>query len=563
MDAVALLVTVCCLGCWGIFPVVYLIAWIIKVSHINTKGEDLPSGLERVWYRSLLLTPNGMVLLLFTLMALSCALVSVDFAVLATPAVFFGAILLSIWGYALAQNLRVSLQNRNSKALINSHLQLSRVEEGSSIKSSIELKLPVLPGFVQKLQVLIPRRLGEDVRQVGLKEGKLEIVPDYSLRGVYKLGPVLVEYTDLFGVTNIQLIHEMSDQLTILPKVRQIKQFTWQSVSNRISDKLARKRLVNTEELYDTRKYNRGDDIRRVNWKVSGRLMAQAMAGNSADDGSTAALNTDISQSMVLRRPEITMVDIRDVVVVLDNVLPAVLTSYALSPAGRDALDKMVAITASLLDFASRYNSGLLLRYFDSRGGQLEFELRGKTRLQWLELLAGINWTTFPGHLPKAGAGGSTAGGASGSAAAGASGGATTSGNTATGAEGLLITAETSLPRLGYMLDKLQAVQGNAQVIYTDIASYLEYSGLQKTVPKSFLRRLGSIVFAQNGYAQQQASGDNWKRMFTKRVKDPHYLQTKLQVDKAISYLRAKTSSVKVAGQKTDHVKLLEGKEEF
>jgi hypothetical protein len=362
------------------------------------------------------------------------------------------------------------------------------------------------------------------------------------------LGPVLVEYTDLFGVTKIQLVHEMEDQLTILPKVRQLKQFAWQSVSNRLSDKLARKRLVNTEELYDTRKYNRGDDIRRINWKVSGRLMAHAAAGSAAGEGpGNATVSTDISQSMVLRRPEITMVDIRDMEVVLDNVLPAALTGYAQSPAGRDALDKMVAMLASLMDFATRYNSGLRLKYFDSRGGQLEYDLKGKNRLQWLQLLAGINWTNFPGYLPSSG--GVTADIA-----------ATGSVDSATGAESLLITAETSLPRLGFMLEKLKSSAGNAQVIYTDIASYIEYRGLQKPAPKSFLRRLGSIAFAKDGYAQQLSSGDNWKRMFAKRVKDPDYSQTKLQVDKAISYLRAKNSALKVAGQKTDHVKLLEGK---
>ncbi|MGI5066793.1 DUF58 domain-containing protein [Treponema putidum] len=87
-------------------------------------------------------------------------------------------------------------------------------------------------------------------------------------RGRFFLEREYIELSDLAGFFSFRLLKKEKSipQVFIYPVLSEIKTFSFPAILNETSDHTIN--LRRTDELYDTRPYFPGDDIRKINWKL-------------------------------------------------------------------------------------------------------------------------------------------------------------------------------------------------------------------------------------------------------------------------------------------------------
>jgi uncharacterized protein (DUF58 family) len=116
--------------------------------------------------------------------------------------------------------------------------------------------LPVLaPGAV--LVVARGARLGYTLRP--------------TLRGVYDIGPLDVDYSDPFGLATARVEVGGSQSLYVVPLVVPLGDATSISVTGEGSARLIQHMAVGNDDDLMTREYRTGDALRRVHWRASAR----------------------------------------------------------------------------------------------------------------------------------------------------------------------------------------------------------------------------------------------------------------------------------------------------
>ncbi len=98
---------------------------------------------------------------------------------------------------------------------------------------------------------------------------------DYELlpprRGLYAIGPFVVEYEDPFGMVNAVLAVGEADRLVVVPDVVELPQGGPTLADGEGTAQLVQRRVTGNDDDLTTREYRPGDALRRVHWRASAR----------------------------------------------------------------------------------------------------------------------------------------------------------------------------------------------------------------------------------------------------------------------------------------------------
>jgi uncharacterized protein (DUF58 family) len=108
-------------------------------------------------------------------------------------------------------------------------------------------------------------------------------------RGSFTLGPVVVHGADPLGLFSFQLVALETSRLFVYPVVRSIilKNPTGIPLGNMISSNPLYEDITRRRSL---RPYQRGDDPRRINWKLSARISSSSSEGTFSPRGTASSL---------------------------------------------------------------------------------------------------------------------------------------------------------------------------------------------------------------------------------------------------------------------------------
>ncbi len=509
----------CCgvLCCIPLIGVVYFVFFLAKVQTISSKNKDIPSKLAQIWYRTVLLTPRGIGILLLSIVTISLAAVSIDLSTLSTIGIFFLVIITIVWFLSIVINLYLFVKSKSTvDGLIRSKLKYHLVQAGDAVQQTLEFDLPRPLGYLIKFRVVLPERLGDELRSTGLEEGgRLELTPKYSRRGEFEIGPVIIEYSDLFGLTTILLMYDQNETLKVIPKVKAISKLEWAVPTQRHGDDFSVKMLVNSDELYDVRKYVRGDDVRHVHWKLTAK-----------------------KQELMLRKPELTFVSIADLIIILDNQIPQGSKSRDFSQLEGvdDLLDRMVSTAASILDYAARYKTSTKVFYFTDRNKLRRIDPLQNRREEWLLELAKIKWIRSGSNSFKF----------------------KLSDDEVKKSGFYLLTSEFNTSRLASIKSSMD-VKSGVKVVYFPLETYIKID--QKSY-KNWRGRVRNLIVNPDDYIAQKDTGDKISQLLVRRSKKVEQKKsfnlTNLSKS-AQNYIQNNFAGFKLIRSQDNHVNVLEG----
>lgn len=326
------------------------------------------------------LTPRGWSLLVAGLVFLFAALGMKwgDLGLVATMGLllFYGVVGVTsflsaflVRGFArAAERKRASVRREMSPAVVLS---------GEAGEERFHLRgIPVPPGYHLLVEDVLPDELGTETRHVigagvrteeALVSGRLRKSP----RGLYRLGPATIGYQDVLGLTKVSVAAVATCELKVLPRFRRLEVIDPPRSTHQTPDVVVRPHRFPNEDFFRFREYARGDDTRRIHWKLSVR-----------------------SGRLTLRVPESREQSVRNVVLVLDAFLPG-------SGSGHDAvgladvLDRLVETWVSLAaELVSRGDAVTLVAAVDDGRGVMRIEsVSGRApRTRWQDLGARARW---------------------------------------------------------------------------------------------------------------------------------------------------------------------------
>jgi hypothetical protein len=116
-------------------------------------------------------------------------------------------------------------------------------------------------------QMLDSIRIGSALRRVR--------AVDYDLlpprRGLYPIGPFVVEYEDPFGMVNAVMAVGEADRLVVVPEVVELPAGGPTLADGEGTAQLVQRRVTGNDDDLTTREYRPGDALRRVHWRASAR----------------------------------------------------------------------------------------------------------------------------------------------------------------------------------------------------------------------------------------------------------------------------------------------------
>ena len=326
------------------------------------------------------LTPRGYSLLFAGLIFLFAALGMHwgDLGIVATMGLllFYGVVgVTSFLSAFLTQRFERAAARHASR--IRREMSPAVVLSGDAGEERFHLRgIPVPPGYHLIIEDLLPEELGTETRHVvgaavraeeATVAGKLRKSP----RGLYRLGPATIGYQDVFGLTRVSVASAASCDLKVLPRFRALEVIEPPRSKNQSPDVVTRPHRFPNEDFFRFREYARGDDTRRIHWKLSVR------AGR-----------------LTMRLPESRDQSVRNVVLVLDTYL-------AKSGLGQDAvgladvMDRLVETWISVAqELVARGDAITLIAAVDDGKGQLRIEtITGRTpRTRWQDMGARACW---------------------------------------------------------------------------------------------------------------------------------------------------------------------------
>ena len=119
----------------------------------------------------------------------------------------------------------------------------------------------------QTAQLLAPIRIGSVARRTATID--YEVHP--PRRGLFPIGPLVVEYSDPFGMVRSLTAVGSVDRLTVVPAVVDLPDGGPVLIDGDGSAQLVQRRAVGNDDDLSTREYRWGDALRRVHWRASAR----------------------------------------------------------------------------------------------------------------------------------------------------------------------------------------------------------------------------------------------------------------------------------------------------
>lgn len=102
-----------------------------------------------------------------------------------------------------------------------------------------------------------------------MKSVEYELRP--TRRGLYPIGPFVVEYEDPFGMVNSVLAVGEADRLVVVPEVVEMPVGGPTLADGEGTAQLVQRRVTGNDDDLTTREYRPGDALRRVHWRASAR----------------------------------------------------------------------------------------------------------------------------------------------------------------------------------------------------------------------------------------------------------------------------------------------------
>jgi uncharacterized protein (DUF58 family) len=125
------------------------------------------------------------------------------------------------------------------------------------------------------LPQLRPRGIGRTISGASRKL-RYDVVP--PVRGVFEVGPLLIDFTDPFGLADGALVAGSTKTLVVTPEVVQLADGIVSISADEGPTRMVERRALGAEDDLMTREYRRGDALRRVHWRASahhGELMVR------------------------------------------------------------------------------------------------------------------------------------------------------------------------------------------------------------------------------------------------------------------------------------------------
>lgn len=121
------------------------------------------------------------------------------------------------------------------------------------------------------LAKISPKYIGDAV-WLGIDESKwLKTIVRFNSRGIYNFGEINLSISDLFSVFERSKSMNLSFPVKVYPKIYELDKFLIKGsdiFKNAVSSKTTIEDLYSTKDI---RKYYQGDNLKRVNWKVSAK----------------------------------------------------------------------------------------------------------------------------------------------------------------------------------------------------------------------------------------------------------------------------------------------------
>jgi len=326
------------------------------------------------------LTSRGVSLVVGSVVMLFCALAVKwgQFAVVAVAGLGLLYIFSTAATFASAFSIRAFDDRvRRGRGSIDREMSPTVLDAGDPVEERFILaRVPVPPGFRLHLHEALPERLGGETRfavdrSVSGSQATLSAPLPRTARGVYKLGPAQIWYEDILGVTRVAVATHACTSMRVLPRLRSVVFQKKPESHAKAEGPLSLMARIATEDFFKTRAYTRGDDARRVHWKLS---------------INTGALHVRVPESIPFAPRKIRLV--------LDTYLPLHLRMSA--PLLADALDLLVeswiGLAHSLVQRGEKVTLALCLR--NDQGVVAVRELfcrRGEERV-WRSLGADAVW---------------------------------------------------------------------------------------------------------------------------------------------------------------------------
>lgn len=332
-------------------------------------------------YRNVrILTPRGYLVLgtglLFVLASLGFKFASLGVMSVASLLLFYGvtgtAVFMSSF---LVRSFESSLQRKEAGIRREFHPAVARC--GDPVTETFHLRrVPIMPGFFLAIQDELPTRLATETRHVVPPKARSTPV-EASLqvrttpRGTYQAGPARVWYSDLLGLTRVNVASLAVAQLKVLPAIRPVEILEPPKSPLQEPDILTRPDRFPTEDYFRFREYHAGDDTRRLHWKLSMRV-----------------------GQMQVRLPETREIDAKKVLIALDTYAPAGWLAH--TAVIDDLLDGLVDVWVSLASqlIAQGEKVSLVAAVQDERGKvrQEMIACNQGNRPAWLDAGARAAW---------------------------------------------------------------------------------------------------------------------------------------------------------------------------
>ncbi len=150
------------------------------------------------------------------------------------------------------------------------HREVSRFNINIKNRASLPLYwLEVISYLPERL--VFPNKIGELVRVPPKSKVSLNYEIKGLKRGIYELGPVILQTSDIISGEEFKNISSLNERLTVYPKIVPIlfgRIHSYQPIGELRSDEVA---FEDPSLFRGTREYSYNDPIKRIHWKLSAR----------------------------------------------------------------------------------------------------------------------------------------------------------------------------------------------------------------------------------------------------------------------------------------------------
>lgn len=273
--------------------------------------------------------------------------------------------------------------------------------EAATINIKIATGIPL--GFILKIREILPAKLGGDLRGIATSTEKMKTEFNATIpitrRGHYIIGPTHFQYQDIFGFSQVKVLDQTRFDLVIIPQIPQINRFDFKLSVDKGDENQEIQATLNTEDYFNPRPYVRGDDIRRIHWKLTaktGELMIRQPETTTISFKNLLIiiLNTTPRFSATSQNPEKSRFSISNALNANNPnpQQPIIGGTYPIpySTAAEYALDTQVRIAAAVIDFSLRNHLPIQFAYFE-KGKLTRFTPHIDDPGEWKRKLASIN----------------------------------------------------------------------------------------------------------------------------------------------------------------------------